>query len=280
MKTAFQDFCCRPLTDSERSLLEGMKVYTSLLHSSIPENSTTRFFIALLRLKETCIEEEDRQEYETEYLINSRELEHLFDLSDVMRKFDAETPRKKLGKDDFETMSQGRDVLGRFLVRQKKTLDHLNEDCKALKAEKDGLVVQFQIAAESKDWETLSWMYFQSKQNSETAAILGQNNPEQVIAFPRNKTNAQFVEELKSKFDGLAKLYIEDLLDELGQPFALTQSGRLYQQQLANANAYKVIVSFVKELHEHLSTTLATQIWASPKTGNTAQFPAKLELVK
>jgi len=280
MKTAFQDFCRRPLTDSERSLLDGMRIYTSVLHDSIPENSTTRFFLTLLRLEESCLEEEDRQEYKADYLINWRELDHLFDLSDVMRKFDADTPLKKLEKDDFETMRQGRDVLGRFLVRQKKTLDDLNEDCKILKAQQDGLVVQFQIAAESKDWETLSWMYFQSKQNSERAAILSQNNPEQVIAFPKNKTNEQFVEELKSKFDGLAKLYIGDLLDELGQPFVLTQSGHMYQQQLANANAYEVIVSFVKELHEHLSTTLAAQIWASPKTGNTAQFPAKLVLVK
>lgn len=280
MKTAFQQFCRRPLTESQQSLLDEMKPYTSHLADDIPENSPTRLFYALLRLEETCIEEENRAEYANEYLINARELDQLFDLADTMRRLGLDGPTGRLRKDDLEALSQSRDILNRFLVRQKKTLDHLTEDCATLKENLDSMVIQFKIAVEGKDWETLAWLYFHSKEETQKAAVIGQNNPEQVIPFPREKSAQQTAMKLKEKFSGLAKLYIGDFLDEFGEPFAVTQSGAMHQQQLANANAYEVVVSFVKELHEHLSTTLTAQTRPPHKTGNTSQFPNKLVLVK
>ncbi|MDY0028949.1 MAG: hypothetical protein RBR86_03300 [Pseudobdellovibrionaceae bacterium] len=280
MKTAFQQFCHRPLTESEQLLLGEIKGYASRLPEDILPNSPAHLFYTLLRLEETCIAEETRMEYANEYLLDRRELEQLFDLADTMRRLELNSPNSQLQKTDISTLIESRDILNRFLVRQKKTLDHLTEDCATLKENLDSMVVQFKIAVEGKDWETLAWLYFQSKEETQRAAIIGQNNPEQVIAFPKEKSAQQTIAELKEKFSALAKLYISDVLDELGEPFALTKTGELREQQLANTRAYDTIVTFIKGVHEHLSVTLQQISSSHVKRQKYRTTISKLEIIK
>ncbi|GEM_PF-3780680 len=279
MSKNFNAFCKSPLTDAESTLLEQCLNGHNDYHRVI-KGTKTSLFLTLLRA-----EERPYQAIEGDLLppctLDHVALDRLFNLADHMSDICSGGLQANKQKRTALLKSIELDLM-QFRAHQTKLLKFTEQDMADLEKKQNTVVANFKQACESKDWDTLSWLYFDVMKPAPKEPD-GSLQGEKIIQFPQKKSdNKKGLSKLMQDFNHLPKLRLGDVLDQIGEPPVLTQSAIFTGLCEDRIKIFGTIINFLAEMQESVSVQIRPR-W--PLTVQSAQssmttVPTKLSLVR
>ncbi len=286
MSKNFNAFCKSPLTDAEAQLLKLCLDGKNDYHRTV-KGTKTSLFLTLLRAEGQPYQDVDSSLMER-YTLDSEALDRLFDLADHM--IEVCVGRTKFNRHQSTSLLKSIEPdLIQFRARQTRLLKLVEEDQADLKEKQDKIVAAFQRACEGKDWDTLSWLYFDAMR-PEPKAPKPVHIDENVIQLPQRPSTAKTDEKgglckLMQDFNHLPKLKIGDVLNQIGEPPILTQAGIFANQCKDRLKIFGTLIEFLSEMQESVSKQINTKGYLTAEPTQTSETrgtasPVKLTLVR
>ncbi|MDD3021116.1 MAG: hypothetical protein PHX61_09115 [Alphaproteobacteria bacterium] len=278
MSKNFNAFCKSPLTDAETVLLEQCFDGKSDYHRKI-KGTKTSLFLTLLRAEESPYQAIEG-DLLTPYTLDHVALDRLFNLADHMSDICSGGLRANKQKGTALLKSIELDLM-QFRAHQTKLLKFTEQDMADLEKKQNTVVANFKRACEGKDWETLSWLYFDAmKPTPKSLESLPEN--ENIIQFPQKDTgNKEGLNKLMQKFNHIPKLKLGDVLDQIGEPPILTHFAIFTGRCEDRIKIFETIIGFLTEMQDAVSVQIhpRSSLMVHP-TQAASNVPVKLSLVR